>query len=224
MTFPDANCNYMDFPLLQPNRVEFFQTTPARTNITKAGLTNVSNYNHAQTNQALSTLFFTNFNLTGANPTLTLTASPSSVNENSGTGMVFTITLSANATSNVIVNFSVGGTASFSADYTRTGGTTFGASSGTITIPSGSNSATFTLTPVGETTLEPNETIIITAIAGTGYTAGSPSAATTTIINDDATVITPIVALTGINHSTTQDGFSFVALQNISGSTVIIFY
>ena len=114
-----------------------------------------------QTNQALSTLFFTNFNLTGANPTLTLTASPSSVNENSSTGMVFTFTLSANATSNVTVNFSVGGTANFSSDYTRTGGTTFSASAGTITIPSGSNSATFTLTPVGETTLEPNETIIL---------------------------------------------------------------
>lgn len=220
--FPNAIV-VQGFPAVQPNRVEFFQTTPARTNITKAGLTNVSNYNHALANQALSTLFFTNFNLTGSNPTLTLTASPSSVNENSGTGMVFTFTLSANVTSNLTVNFSVGGTATFTSDYTRTGGTTFGASSGTITIPIGSNSATFTLTPVGETTLEPNETIIITATAGTGYTAGSPSAATTTIINDDVTVITPIVAVTGINHSTTQDGFSFVALQNISGSTVIYF-
>lgn len=220
--FPNAIVVH-GFPAVQPNRVEFFQTTGARTNITKAGLTNVSNYNHAVTNQALSTLFFTNFNLTGANPTLTLTASPSSVNENSGTGMVFTFTLSANATSNITVNFSVGGTATFTSDYTRTGGTTFGASSGTITIPIGSNSATFTLTPVGETTLEPNETIIITATAGTGYTAGSPSAATTTIINDDVTVITPIVAVTGINHSTTQDGFSFVALQNISAGTVIYF-
>jgi hypothetical protein len=220
--FPDAIVIH-GFPVVPPNRVEFFQTTPARTNITKAGLTNVSNYNHAVANQALSTLFFTNFNLTGSNPTLTLTASPSSVNENSGTGMVFTFTLSANATSNVTVNFSVGGTATFTSDYTRTGATTFGASSGTITIPSGSNSATFTLTPVGETSLEPNETIIITATAGTGYTAGSPSTATTTIINDDATVITPIVAVTGLNHSTTQDGFSFVALQNISGSTVLYF-
>ncbi|HLO43856.1 MAG TPA: hypothetical protein VK175_05940 [Leadbetterella sp.] len=220
--FPNAIV-IQGFPPVQPNRVEFFQTTPARTNITKAGLTNVSNYNHAAASQALSTLFFTNFNLTGSNPTLTLTASPTSVNENSGTGMVFTFNLSSNATSNTVINFSVGGTATFSSDYSRTGGTTFGATSGTITIASGSSSASFTLTPVAESTLEPNETIIITATAGTGYTAGSPSAATTTIVNDDATVINPIVAVTGINHSTTQDGFSFVALQDISPSTVIYF-
>jgi PA domain/Secretion system C-terminal sorting domain/Calx-beta domain len=211
------------FPAAQPNRVEFTPTTPARTNVTKVGLENPSNYVHAQANAALSTLFFTNFNLLGANPTLTLTASPASVNENSGTGMVYTFLLSANATSNLTINFTVGGTATFSSDYTQSGAATFNATSGTVTIANGTNTASVTLTPIGDTTLEANETITVTAIAGTGYDAGSPSAATTTINNDDTLTITPVVAITGINHSATQDGFSFVALQNLTAGTVIYF-
>ena len=211
------------FPVAQPNRVEFTPTAPARTNVTKVGLENPSNYVHAQTNAALSTIFFTNFNLLGANPTLTLTASPASVNENSGTGMVYTFLLSANATSNLTINFTVGGSATFTSDYTQSGAATFNATSGTVTILNGANTATVTLTPVGDATLEPNEAITLTVSAGTGYDASSPSTATTTITNDDNLTITPVVAITGINHSATQDGFSFVALQNLTAGTLIYF-
>jgi hypothetical protein len=211
------------FPVAQPNRVEFTPTLPARTNVTKVGLENPSNYVHAQANAALSTIVFTNFNLVGTNPTLTLTASPASVNENSGTGMVYTFLLSANATSNLTINFTVGGSATFTTDYTQSGAATFNATSGTVTIANGTNTASVTLTPVGDATLEPNEAITLTVSAGTGYDAGSPSTATTTITNDDNLTITPVVAITGINHSATQDGFSFVALQNLTAGTIIYF-
>ncbi|ELR98867.1 hypothetical protein GLO73106DRAFT_00027050, partial [Gloeocapsa sp. PCC 73106] len=41
--------------------------------------------------------------------------------------------------------------------------------------------------PTGDTTVEPNETAILTLSTGTGYSVGSPNAATGTITNDDAT-------------------------------------
>ena len=211
------------FPAVQPNRVEFTPTVPARTDVSKVVLENPSNYVHAQTNQALSTIFFTNLNLVASNPVVSVTASPLSVNENSGTGMVYTFSLSANATSNLTINFTVGGSATFSSDYSQSGAASFNASSGTVTILNGTNTASVTLTPIGDSTLEANETISLTINAGTGYVAGSPGAATTTINNDDTLAITPIVAVAGINHGATSDGFSFVALQDISAGTVVYF-
>lgn len=211
------------FPAVQPGRVEFFQTVPARTDVSKVVLENPSNYNHAQPNQALSTIFFTNLNLVASNPVVSVTASPSSVNENSGTGMVYTFSLSATATSNITVNFSVGGSATFSSDYSQSGAASYNASAGTVTIPNGSNTASITLTPTGDSNLEANESILLTLTAGSGYVAGSPGSATTTINNDDTLAITPIVAVTGVNHSTTADGFSFVALQDIAAGTIVYF-
>jgi hypothetical protein len=211
------------FPALTPDRTEFIPTVPARTDVSKVVLENPSNYLHAQTNTALSTIFFTNLNLVASNPVVSVTASPTSVNENSGTAMVYTFSLSATATSAIVVNFTVGGSATFSTDYTQSGASSFNGSAGTVTILNGSNSASITLTPVGDTSLEANETISLTLAAGSGYVAGSPGAASTTINNDDTLTITPLVAVTGVNHSTTTDGFSFVALQDIASGTVVYF-
>ena len=58
---------------------------------------------------------------------------------------------------------------------------------------------------------------------------GSPSSATGTITNDDTGTSLPKVALVGINHAdaganpTHQDGFSFVALEDITSGTVVHF-
>ncbi len=210
------------FPAVLPGRVEFTPTVPARNNVSKVVLENPTNYVHAQAHQALSTIFFTNLTLVDPNPIVTVTASPTSVLENSGTGMVYTFSLSANAVSNLTINFTVGGLATFSSDYSQTGAATFNATTGTVTILSGSNTASFTLTPVGDTTLEPNETAIITITAGTGYVAGSPGAATTTINNDDTSNLDPLIAITGISHAD-PDGFSFVAAQDIPANTVVYF-
>lgn len=212
------------FPAVPPpDRVEFTPTSIARTNVSKVVLENPSNYVHAQTSAALSTIFFTNLNLVAADPVVSVTASPLTVHENSGTGMVYTFSLSATATSNLTINFSVGGSATFGSDYSQSGAASFNASAGSVTISNGSNSASITLTPTGDSVLEANESIVLTLTGGSGYVAGSPGAATTTINNDDTLTITPIVAVTGVNHSTTADGFSFVALQDIAAGTVVYF-
>lgn len=204
------------------NRVEFTPTAQARTNVTKVILENVNNYLHGQPNQPLSTIFFSNLNLASANPTVTVTASPSSVNENSGTGMVYSFNLSTNTPSDITINFSVGGTATFGSDYTQSGATTFSGSAGTVVISGGSNSATVTITPIGDTDLEPNETIILTITSGSGYEAASPSTSIATIVNDDSIVMNPLVAITGLNHLD-PDGFSFVAIIDIPENTKINF-
>ncbi|MBE0636937.1 MAG: HYR domain-containing protein, partial [Bacteroidales bacterium] len=210
------------FPASAPNRVEFTPTVQARTNVSKVVLENVTNYVHAQPNATLSSIFFTNLNLDSSDPVVTVTTTPSSVSENSGTGMVFTFLLNATATSDITINFSVGGTAAFSTDYSKSGAGTFNASAGTVTISNGSNSASITLTPAGDVTLEPDENIVLVITGGTGYVAGTPGAATGIIVNDDTSEANPMVALTGISH-TDPDGFSFVAVKDIPANTEVYF-
>lgn len=206
-----------------PNRVEYvFNPASLRDGVSKALLENPSNYLSYVTGQALSTVPFTNFNLSGTKPVLTISSSSPSVIENSGNPIIFTFSLSTNAATNITANFSVGGSATFTTDYTQSGAVSFSASSGTVNIISGSNSASVTVTPVGDSNLEPNETILMTLTAGTGYDAGSPGSATSVITNDDTSVSDPIVAITGLNHET-NDGFSFVAAKDIPAGTTIYF-
>ena len=204
-------------------RVEYkFSPATLRNAVSKTALENPVNYLSYAVAQDLSIVPFTNLNLGGANPVLTVSASPASLNENSDGSITYTFTLSSNASSNITVNFSVGGTATFTSDYTQTGAASFNASSGTVTISSGTNSASVTVTPVGDTNLEPDETVILTLTSGTGYDAGSPSSATGTILNDDTQTVTPLVAVTGVNQND-PEGFSFVALDDISSGTTVYF-
>ena len=83
--------------------------------------------------------------------------------------MVFTFTLSSPAVGNVTINFSVGGTATFNTDYTSSGASSFSGSSGSLVILSGTTSRSVTVTPIGDTSLEIQESIILTITSGTGY-------------------------------------------------------
>jgi hypothetical protein len=89
------------------------------------------------------------------------------------------------------VNFSVGGSATFGAspnDYTQTGATSFTTTTGSVTFAPGSPTATVTINPETDSTVEPDETVDLTVTAGAGYNIGAPSSASGTIVNDDTDV------------------------------------
>jgi uncharacterized delta-60 repeat protein len=132
-----------------------------------------------------------NFTITGtvtapALPEVTVTAAPSAVAEDGATNLVYTFTRSVADSSALTVSFSVAGTATYSTDYTQTGAAGFSATSGTVVIGASQTSATVTVDPTADTTVEPDETVILTVTAGAGYTVGTPSMSTGTIQNDDA--------------------------------------
>jgi len=77
----------------------------------------------------------------------------------------------------------VGGTASFPADYSQSGATTFTPPTATVTFGVGNSTATVTVTPLSDCTVEGNETVVFTVQSGTGYGVGSPNTATGTIVN-----------------------------------------
>jgi len=126
--------------------------------------------------------------------TVTLAVSPSSVTEDGTTNMVYTFTRSGVTTNALTVNYTIGGTATNGTDYTSI--------PTSVTFAANSSTATVIVDPTADTTVESNETVALTLATGTGYTVGTPNAATGTILNDDL----PSITLAVSPSSVTEDG------------------
>ncbi|MEG3846160.1 DUF4347 domain-containing protein, partial [Microcoleus sp. herbarium13] len=102
--------------------------------------------------------------------------------------LTFTVTRSNVTNGASSVKYAIAGTATNVSDYNNIGGTS-GArtATGTINFVTGETSKTITLDVLGDTTVEPDETIAVTLSNPTGIAAATPvittDTATTTIIN-----------------------------------------
>jgi Ca2+-binding RTX toxin-like protein len=113
-------------------------------------------------------------------PVISVAVSPIEVREDQTPNLVYTFTRTGILATALTVQYSIGGTA-IANDYT-------GATPGTgknITFAPTSATATLTIDPTADTTVEPDETVIFSLTAGAGYVIGSPSVAKGNIINDD---------------------------------------
>lgn len=149
--------------------------------------------------------------------TVTVAVSPAAVNEDGATNLVYTFTRSGFTATPLTVNFTIGGTATFGPspdDYTQTGAATFVPPNGTVNFGAGSSTAQVTINPEADATSEPDETVILTVVAGTDYVVGVPDSATGTITNDDAVVT---VAVAG--SPTSEGGANMVYTFSRTGST-----
>ena len=111
-------------------------------------------------------------------PEVTIAATDASASEAGPDNGVFTVTRTGSTTGPLTVNYTISGTATNTSDYTTL--------SGNVTIADGQPSATIVVTPVNDTLVESNETVILTLAGGTGYMIGSPASGTVTIVSDDA--------------------------------------
>jgi hypothetical protein len=109
-------------------------------------------------------------------PTITLTASPASIAEASGSSTV-TAVLSATSGQEVTVALAFSGTATLTDDYTRSGTS--------ISIPAGSLTGSITVVAVQDQIDEPNETVIVDIDNVTNATESGMQQQTVTIIDDD---------------------------------------
>jgi ELWxxDGT repeat protein len=132
-------------------------------------------------------------------PAITLAVTPASVTEDGAPNLVYTFSRTGATTSALTINYGITGTAD-ATDYT---GATPGAGK-TISFAAGSATATLTIDPKVDTTVEANETVALTLAAGTGYTIGTTTAVTGTITNDD--VALPAITLAVSPASVTEDG------------------
>ncbi|KUF27170.1 hemagglutinin [Xanthomonas phaseoli pv. manihotis] len=155
------------------------------------------------------------FNIT-INPsrTASIAVSPSAANEDSGTSLVYTVTLSQTNSSPTTVNLTRSGTATSGTDYT-------GAVS-SVVVPANATSVSFSITPVADTTVEPDETAIFSVASGTDYSVGNPSSATATIVNDDFPVATITVSPASVYEDGAPNLVYTVALSQPSPSALSI--
>lgn len=107
-------------------------------------------------------------------PSITLTVSPSSVTEDGSINLVYTFTRSGDTTSSLTVNYTVRGTATNGVDYTTI--------PTSVTFAASSSTAILSVDPTADTiNPEPDETVIVTLVSGTGYDIGTPASAMGTI-------------------------------------------
>ncbi|PNJ94414.1 beta strand repeat-containing protein, partial [Cylindrospermopsis raciborskii] len=118
--------------------------------------------------------------ITNDDTQVTLAVSPNSVAEDGNGDLVYTFTRTGVISNALTVNYTIGGTANNGSDYVSIGTS--------VTFAAGSSTATVTVDPTPDTTVEADETVILTLDSGTGYTIGTTSGVTGTITNDDTQV------------------------------------
>ena len=152
-------------------------------------------------------------------PIVTLAVTPSSVTEDGASNLVYTFTRSIVNSSALTVNYTVGGSATNGTDYSGidTAGTTK-----TITFAANSATATVTVDPTADTTVEPNETVALTLATGSGYAVGTTAAVVGTITNDDGPSVTssslftskPVTGVLYNDATPVELGMKFTANQS----------
>jgi hypothetical protein len=112
-------------------------------------------------------------------PTVSFAATTGSANEGDSASQPVNVTadLSSATTAAVTVPITYGGTATSGSDYS--------AATTSITIAAGATSGTASFSVVGDSTVESNETVVLTMGTPTGATLGANTSYTHTITNDE---------------------------------------
>jgi subtilase family serine protease len=100
----------------------------------------------------------------------------------------FRLTRTGDTSSALTVYFTVSGTATAGSDYVTL--------PPSVTFAAGAATANVAVTPIDDTIVESNETVVLTVTGSVGYKVGTPSAATVTIISDDVAPDLVVSALT----------------------------
>jgi hypothetical protein len=137
-------------------------------------------------------------------PVITLAVAPTTgVSEDGTINLIYTFSRTGATTTARTVNYTVAGSATLGTDYTGIAATP---AVKTVTFAANSSTATVTVDPTADTTIEANETVELTLATGTGYTIGTTAAVVGTILNDDVPVITLAVApTTGVSEDGTSN-------------------
>jgi subtilase family serine protease len=110
-------------------------------------------------------------------PTVTVSVIVPTATEAGTTKGIFRVDRGVSSSSALAVSLSLTGTAVNGVDYVTT--------TATATIPSGAAFVDVAITPIDDTLIEPDETVILTLRNGTGYVLGTPASGTVTIVSDD---------------------------------------
>ena len=141
--------------------------------------------------------------------------------------IVFTVTRSGSTTGTTTVNLTWAGTAALTTDYTVAvagTGVTLSTNKLTLTFAAGATTATLTVTPVNDVTMEGSESVTMTIATGSGYTVGSPSSASASIADNDTASLSIADASRLEGDRNTSTVVVTVTLSSPSASQVTVAY
>jgi hypothetical protein len=139
--------------------------------------------------------------------TVSASALVSSLPESAGNTAAFAATRD-NTSGGLAINFTLTGTATNGSDYTA---------SGVVFFNPGSPTALVMVDPTDDGASEPTESLVFTITSGTGYTVGSPSSASITILDNDAQLVS-VAKVSDAEEGGTDGVFQFTRIGNLSSS------
>ncbi len=128
-------------------------------------------------------------------PVITLAVAPPAVLEDGTTNLLYTFTRTGSTTSALTVFISSSGTATSGIDYAPIGTS--------VTFLAGAATATLSVDPTADATLEGDETVTLSLIANPAYAVGTTTPVTGTLSNDDGL---PAITLAVAPPSVLEDG------------------
>jgi autotransporter-associated beta strand protein len=124
-----------------------------------------------------------------------------------GSNLIYLFSRTGSVTQPLTVNYSIGGTAAFGADYNQTGAGNFTGTAGTITFAANSATATLAIAPAADSVIEPDETVAITLTGSSAYTVGNSNSLVGTIVDVPVIVNIPPTVNVAVNQtSVNEDG------------------
>ncbi|MGL5019802.1 MAG: Calx-beta domain-containing protein [Luteolibacter sp.] len=157
----------------------------------------------------------TGFILDGDQPTVDVSAANTSTLNTQGTettaSIRFFVSRKVSTTSDLIVNYTMGGTATEGVDYTGT--------TGSVTILSGATSAFVTIVPVNDTIPEGVESIVMNITPASG-TYGLRISSATILLGDNDSFGSGSAGFASASSTTTESVGTHIIPVNISGTPV----
>jgi len=135
----------------------------------------------------------------------------------------FVIDLSAAATSDLTVNFNPTGTATLGTDYSfslTVGSTTTAITGNSFVLPTGTTTATLNVIAKADSVTDPNETVTVNLMAGTGYDLAGMNTLFAPKVDFTVGVGSRSVSVGDFNH----DGKLDLATVNWSSETLSVLY
>ena len=146
---------------------------------------------------------------------VSMALTPDSLAEDAPGTFAYTFSRTGGLNRPLSVQVGIGGTALAGFDYSQTGAAPFSASGGIVTFASGASTATLRIDPIVDTGIEADETVEVTLLPGSGYTATGTAFYRGTITNDDQ-----LVSLSSATASVTEDGAeNLVVIFTRTGAT-----
>ena len=139
--------------------------------------------------------------------------------ETGPTNATFTVTQTAISSTDTVVAFTLGGTASEGSDYT--------AITHSVTIPAGSTTATITIPVINDAVVEPTETVTVTLVSpitsGNAGISVDTTAASRNITDNDSATVSVAGTLNGSETGPTNATFTVTQTAISSTDTVVSF-